>query len=88
MSNAKEFIPAPGAFTLAAEMLGVTPQAVSQAWHRGTQKKVMTAVIEATIIIVNRKRDERREYAAAMRRAAKLAQEVNQAAEAAQNETI
>jgi hypothetical protein len=88
MSNAKKFIPAPGAFTLAAKTLGVTPQAVSQAWHRGKREKVMTAVINASILIVDQKLDERREYAAAMRRAAWLAREVNQAAEAVINETI
>ena len=84
MSNAKKFIPAPGAFTLAAETLGVTPQAVSQAWHRAKQEKVMTAVIKASIAILERRKEERRQYAAMLRKAAQLSQEVNQAADAAQ----
>lgn len=84
MSNAKKFIPAPGAFTLAAETLGVTPQAVSQAWRRAKQEKVMTAVIKASIAILERRKEERRQYAAMLRKAAQLSQEVNQAADAAQ----
>lgn len=77
MSNAKKFIPINGAFTLAAKRLGVTPQYVAQCWKAGGPLRVIDAVIKASMEIAKRKREERREYAAMIRKAAQLADEVN-----------
>lgn len=88
LSSTKEFIPVPGAFTLAAETLGVTPQAVSQAWRRGKQERVMIEVIKASIDILERRKQERIQYADMLRKAAQLTGEANQAADAAINEAI
>lgn len=84
MSTAKEYTPAAGAFTLAAKRTGYTKQYVSQCWKAGRPLPIITAVITASVEIVNHKREERRQYAAMLRKAAQLSQEVNEAADAAQ----
>lgn len=81
MSNAKEFMPANGAFTLAAKRLKVTPQYVAQCWKCGGPLRVINAVIKASLEITNRKREERRQYSEMLRKAAQLADEVNGLAE-------
>lgn len=77
MSNAKEFQPEAGAFTSAAKKLGITPQAVSQAWKRGRPMRVMAAVVIASKEIRCRQERERRQYSEIIRKAAQLADEVN-----------
>ena len=88
MSNAKLYTPANGAFTLAAKRLNISRQYAHLCWNAGRPMRVIDAIIRASEDIIKRKNDERQEYLDAMRRAAKLAEEVNQAADAAINETI
>lgn len=77
MSNTKEYTPVSGSFTLAARRTGKTKQYISQCWKAGKPLPIITAVIKASIEIVNLKNEERRKYAEMMRKAAQLADEVN-----------
>jgi fructose-1,6-bisphosphatase len=83
-SNAKLYTPANGAFTLAAKRLNISRQYAHICWNVGKPMKVIDAVIQASKDIIAQKNEERRQYIDAMRRAAQLTEEVNQAAEAAQ----
>lgn len=87
-SNAKLYTPANGAFTLAAKRLNISRQYAHICWNVGKPMKVIDAVIQASKDIIAQKNEGRRQYIDAMRRAAQLTEEVNQAADAAINETI